>query len=924
MASAEQLIIEGYRQAVTTIVTACDEQGNTYVLLGRPDPRYRDREGKCLQGEKLAVGPYQFIGGQIDTSMAKRLIPTLATSNVIDRLDNRVRGAALRELMEEASFDPALISENASLDYVGDVKREGRYANQQIHYLRLHLGTFSKDRLHHVAESFAPTDDMIMTSFIGIHHIRKDAAGRLAIKPADGVTKIKTDFAGFPELAAWDASYETALVAAVGDAATEAAIKKEQQVYHAIHDTIRGLQGVDEGSLALDVNVSMYTPPDVKVFSDEKMLEFALGDRAVDIGTPDEIPFDLSRRFMFITDNPRKIREYKQQFSQYGVGVATMPWEDDQDALLAQIKSTLFDPSQPKESQKGKPRFVLNEWSDLYNAETGEMSTRSTDKEAVYNQSNLVVYYLDEKGELQTENYQARVDGYLDLSRRETQKTGVFNWDDKFVNSNTGLTYHESEPRWGKCSARHLVMSDFIQRHLFYDQRKELNFGIKTQEETIDFAHSVAEDVAVDPLIQGNRHLSEWGLDRFIAHMLNDGVHARAAINRREKTYHAPGLNAGVTNVAKPDPIHEGVYRFHDYMHQFVANITDLVPTGNFSAANKKVYHSARMMSEAMTLIMADMLFVDGLKKSGIEYDYTRRLVHPLYEALDIPGSTTQEQLANLLWASINYTLLADDSLFRAMLKPGEESAQALETFMAPYSRFFVGDHRWTDANFDNMAKQAEVFRSWHSLVGEELFMRAKLTTMDGLTKRVEDKGTDMESYAAIVRAVFDEVMQSHILPCLTQPPENTSTVERTSNAFRRWMIGQAAFYARYSDVADVHERGEAMMATLRSKEHFSAEDIAALRKQFAEDVDVVHKAQVITHDDQRIFEQIYPIFPPFYLPAYARESNDIKGTVERIFGPLPEAKVALPETISPSTTMHRGDARIEGGPETELDRRMG
>ena len=44
----------------------------------------------------------------------------------------------------------------------------------------------------------------------------------------------------------------------------------------------------------------------------------------------------------------------------------------------------------------------------------------------------------------------------------------------------------------------------------------------------------------------------------------------------------------------------------------------------------RRTYIIYRMMSEATTMVFADMLFVETLRLSGYSYDWSKRKIHPL------------------------------------------------------------------------------------------------------------------------------------------------------------------------------------------------------------------------------------------------------------------------------------------------------
>ncbi len=55
----------------------------------------------------------------------------------------------------------------------------------------------------------------------------------------------------------------------------------------------------------------------------------------------------------------------------------------------------------------------------------------------------------------------------------------------------------------------------------------------------------------------------------------------------------------------------------HDFGH---FTIPDLVYVGNDSTLHRRAYIAWRMVSEATTMSLADMLFVDSLMQSGVRF----------------------------------------------------------------------------------------------------------------------------------------------------------------------------------------------------------------------------------------------------------------------------------------------------------------
>lgn len=130
------LVINGKHQSVTTMVTYHGIDGQQHILLGRSDPRYRDTKGECLNGGKLAVGPCQFIGGQVEDN--PEMFPLIAIqeqyqhfNRLPDVVDPRIAAAALKELGEEISLDVSKhVTDQTHLSLVETLTRESGQMGQ--------------------------------------------------------------------------------------------------------------------------------------------------------------------------------------------------------------------------------------------------------------------------------------------------------------------------------------------------------------------------------------------------------------------------------------------------------------------------------------------------------------------------------------------------------------------------------------------------------------------------------------------------------------------------------------------------------------------------------------------------------------------------------------------------------------------------
>jgi hypothetical protein len=163
----------------------------------------------------------------------------------------------------------------------------------------------------------------------------------------------------------------------------------------------------------------------------------------------------------------------------------------------------------------------------------------------------------------------------------------------------------------------------------------------------------------------------------------------------RQKNYWNASLNGGLPIVKKRDPIHEGTFMLHDTFH-FV--FRDPLVTGRETENEKRAYIAYRMMSEACTLVLADMfsIYLGNLKDTG--YDTSARQVYPLFESLSL-DITKVNDLCKLLYANCIYCMYGDDAEYREL---GAEE-KALQLYKDKYSIFFMVDFKWNKKNIENM-----------------------------------------------------------------------------------------------------------------------------------------------------------------------------------------------------------------------------
>lgn len=560
--------------------------------------------------------------------------------------------------------------------------------------------------------------------------------------------------------------------------------------------------------------------------------------------------------YAFLSGNQRKCAEYRTQLAKYNRLILVLPFSENEAERLQEIRRYL-------ETADEKDRFVLRESSNLYVASDWDsgistISTQETQGEEVYHISTLAVYTPGERNELKEKKYQAVVKGRIDLTLRQPGQDTNW-WDDIFVADRSQANYEQERDLWGKNSARQIAIGQFICDHLIFKRLRDVDFMPHAPTEAVDF-HPDRSAVAVlraNPFVQmAKLDQSPWGLGNLLTNLTNEGAFFRSADSVRSGNYFCPPIS-GIPRHKKADPFWQTTFQIHDYFHQAAP---DQIYTGRSSAKHRNVYGAAGVMSEGITIVPADMLYVEAVKESGFDYDYSTRKINPLFGSLILPSGDKKTQLKALLKANVAFANLGDESLYRAMLKPGCEEAFA--GYTNTYKHFFIPDLLWRADNYDDMVKRESQFAAWRDIVGPELFARAKLPILDDLVTKLEDSGADLSSYEACVMPIFEYLFEEVISPKL-DPVVALSDEEAQSNAFRRYMIGQTFLYAVYRHVKGMTARGERMMTELRQTNPFSQADIQRIRTLYREDLAFL---PYILPDDRLLYGQIFPLFSPSFL----------------------------------------------------------
>jgi len=547
------------------------------------------------------------------------------------------------------------------------------------------------------------------------------------------------------------------------------------------------------------------------------------------------------RHIVLLTTNDKKYIEYQEIFSIYGLPIIQKEREKDLEDFSRYFEKDTV--------------AVVWDRSNVFNTLTNKASSLTTDMELVYNQTFFYFVLPQDTKEISVANSKP-INGYIDLERTDDTS---FGWDSVFVLSHLGMSYSELRNKHMKNSGRNELISKFIIDVLYYKNKIDLNFNPQKQEQSIEFNGN-----AID-FIQNNKYLNlptntKFGFTNLFNLSINNGAFFRSAKNRREKNYWIPGLNAGIPLVPKKDDIHEITFAVHDLCH-FI--MPDLIFDGNRFDIDENEYKNTyiihRMLSEAITMVLADMVFVDGLKKDGIEYDFSKRNIYPLYEKIK------HNDLKEILYANVMYCLKGDDTYY-INLFDSQEDLSALENFKEKYMPFFVEDFKWTNKNFENMNSNNTIFSNWEKDLNT-LMSDNELTTISDLALKIDNKLVEVDSNSIVntkINLIFEEVIENIYFKTLNSTIE-LDKIKSISNSFKRYMIGQMFVFYKF-DFINISSVYKNKIKTTLSKNTLDKNDILNIRNLYNEFLKQLLELNLINLDDFNTYKEVFPIFDSFYV----------------------------------------------------------
>jgi hypothetical protein len=592
----------------------------------------------------------------------------------------------------------------------------------------------------------------------------------------------------------------------------------------------------------------------------------------------------LDRAVCFVTSCDQKIPEFKRHLDRYGV--VTLQ-ETDCTLSIEQIVS--------KHKSMYNVISVISETSILVKRDTDVVSTLKN-LELVDHLSILTVFHViggvPVKDGIVVKNgivtktesktvYTYRTPGYIDRTKDHIQSK--FGWDNIFHLGKSHMSYLELDKFNIKISSRDMTFCKYIKDRLYYKEGINLVHDPQIHKRPVDFNTDGMHKMYVK-MVEENPILHELGITGVVDHVFKNGIYYTSPLNRRVKLNWQPGVNGIPYTPKKEDVWHERTYGIHDDGH--CAFKPDLITTIH-SRLHYLLYIINRMMSEAMTIIFADMFFAHGIRDKYTTL--SKRQIYPLFRDLNLPVDS--DSLVNSVYktmeANVFYCLLGDDSYYKKLLE--NKPTHNLEAFKEKYSEFFIQDYRWTKNNYDELTKQSDIQTKWYDSIGElNKKFDLGLVSTEEFRIKMNLIDSDTDDVTNLIRRIFEYIFEHNVKKFFLK--DNITETIRPNNmakAFVRYMCNQVYIFEKFSFVPSARSYKEAIMTELINIDEstFDMNDANRIRSFYEEFLSECLTMNLITPDDFETFKELYSIIDPFIVDYDTKFADSLETVAKNILG---------------------------------------
>lgn len=584
------------------------------------------------------------------------------------------------------------------------------------------------------------------------------------------------------------------------------------------------------------------------------------------------------RHIIFVTTHKGKVLEIIPHFERYGIKIIHY------DPMVFHIYAAHIDENIVinnicKDNQNINIYAIIREQSNLYKRGTNQPA-EIVDFESVEHVSTLNVSMVRNNEVILRQTYTYSTKGTILLKSNSSDKTNIFGWDDIFYLDSCQKNYHQLKNKNFKISSRDMVISQFLKEKIYYKNLIDLKHNPQHFTQSISFDTSGLIQM-YNQLISTNPIMKLHGIDKIIKYNFKEGSYVSSPMNRRIKLNWNPGLNPIPLVRKEKDPLHEITYAVHDMGH--FAFKPDLTFTGcnaspSVEKVNRKLYIINRMMSEAVTLVFADMFFVKSILDSGNNYETrNERKIYPIFEKI-VKNNIQKEDEFNLMkllqyykpiWhANVRYCILGDKNNFLQLLNSDSETDLTFDQYDEKYSQFFIQDYRWTNRNYKQMVTDSEYHKKWWKIVSDindKFFLG--LVSIDTFRNSLSRFKIHRLNDGDLVDVIFEYIFNNNIVPIfrLTFPDEIKNNLTKS---FMRYLCNQIFIFIKYEDVPHANDYLATILELIddiylvRVKTTYGLiENVRSYIKTFLEKC-VASNAMTI--DDAATYGQLYSLVEPF------------------------------------------------------------
>ncbi len=420
-----------------------------------------------------------------------------------------------------------------------------------------------------------------------------------------------------------------------------------------------------------------------------------------------------------------------------------------------------------------------------------------------------------------------------------------------------------------------------IERVLSRFALRKLGLSLEDQSSRQDY-ESLSEYMGDKPQIEADP--SKWVVDNpFVSELSRRfpeyGSMVRFLCNERglflkvgnfpnQRAYWNSTLNGGLPIFKKADAIHEGTFMMHDLFH-FVP-VDPLLGNAEGNNSTRAAYIAHRMLSEACTLVLADMVAVADARLDEKGYDTNKRKIFPVYESIrDAQGGRPDTE--KLLAANAYFCFTGDTAGFKAL----GASDRSLNDYRDKYETIFRNDFLWNLQNFEAMTGEYETNTRMEEYY-RWIKARTTLPTLDDYSTEVVTPAgeVDVPRMLSLFRADFEKALHY-------QRP--IYDAERIRLAYQKYFAGQRVVFARFGgDVAS----GSSLKAFDRDFDMLSSatdvDDLRACAARINECIDSyidnLLERDILLPHEAATYKFSVPLYPvKFVNYEKKKEANSIK-----------------------------------------------